>query len=102
RGVRDDARRRLHGGERRTAARVTRAPRCGAARVYALAPARRARALFSDDEGARAARVLHVRDRLYAGDALRRGAGTLRSVRAAFARGQAMGAARVTSVMIGR
>jgi hypothetical protein len=67
-----------------------------------LAPARRARALFSDDERARAARVLHVRNRLYAGDALRRGAGTLRSVRAAFARGQAMGAARVTSVTIGR
>src|SRR5690606_23494745 len=49
------------------------------------------------DQGAHAARLLHVRDRLHRGHALRRGAGTLRSVRAALAGRQDLGAARLSA-----
>ena len=51
-----------------------------------------ARALLPHDEGAGAARLLHLRDRLHAGDALRRVARPLRSVRAARARRQVVAA----------
>ena len=57
---------------------------------------RRARALLPHDEGADAARLLHVGDWLHAGDALRRIARAVRSQRAARARRQVLGVARLT------
>ncbi len=72
----------------------------GAHSRYPARAARRGRAapLLPADEGAGAARLLHLRDRLHQGDALRRIAGALRSERAARARRSFVGAARLTSV----
>ena len=77
------------------AAMDARIPDADQARAGRRRAGRRARALFPDDEGAGAARLLHVRDRLHEGDALPRVAGTIRSVRAARARRQVLGRARL-------
>ena len=52
---------------------------------------------FRHDQGADAARLLHVGDRLHAGHALRRDAGPVRSVHHVHGRRQGLGAARLIS-----
>ncbi len=69
----------------------------------AHAGARRARALLPHDEGAGAARLFHLGDRLHAGDALSRDARALRPRCAARARRQVVGGPRLGQVgQVGR
>src|SRR5215207_2991510 len=60
---------------------------------------RPAGALLPHDEGAGAARLLHVGDRLHAGDALRRITGPLRPVHPVSEGGEILGGARLTPVI---
>ena len=108
-GLPDRHRHHLHAGHTGPAPDPARSPRsrtedgdggAGQCPAVALSAGRaagrgRAAALLPADEGAGAARLLHVGNRLHQGDALRRVAGPLRSERPARARRSVVGAARL-------
>src|SRR5712692_2272486 len=105
-----DAQDRLDGGHPGAAPRAAGADRSRAESLYGRPcgkancrrrGARDARPLLPHDEGAHAARLLHVGNRLHQGAALPRDARAVRSMCAVQAGGDGLGAARLINTLVG-